>query len=389
MKRISNIEIFQLAFRPFFLFGAIFSVLALVFWLTILYGLNPIQAYGNGVWWHTHEMLFGFVTAIVVGFLLTAVQNWTGTRGLNNNRLMLLVLLWTLARLLLIINPPIPALIIACIDIAFLPLSAVFLAQPLIRSKQAKNMIFIPVLALLTVSNICMHWGLLNQNLPFSLKASHLTVILIVFLVCVIGGRVIPMFTASGTQTTAVTPLKWLEKIALISIGVVAMTILFEQSLANEIKATIFFSTALIHFSRMIRWRFWITYNAPLVWTLHLSYLCIPAAMVGLGFYYLNSSFTFSASIHLLTTGTIGLIILSMISRVSLGHTGRKIISDRTILISFYCLLFSVFFRVLSPLFMIEYLTGLFLSVVAWTLAYGLFVFRYYSILTTPRVDDK
>jgi len=279
--------LWRLAFRPFFLFGALFSLLAMLAWGAFWHGSLLFEPLGGMVWWHQHEMLFGFVAAIVAGFLLTAVQNWTGQRSLHGWPLLAIVLVWLAGRLVMafpgLMSPPgAPnGLSVALVDLAFLPLVAGVMARLVIRAKQWRNLIFVPVLVLLVVANALMHWGLARGDGTLVRAGAHLAVLLITLLMVVLGGRVIPFFTSLRLKRPKAQPGAWLERLAiggvaaLVLIGLLGAAGLVMPALLT---AALAISAGLANLWRLARWEGGRTLREPLLWGLHASY-----AFVGLG----------------------------------------------------------------------------------------------------------
>ncbi|MDP0589875.1 MAG: NnrS family protein, partial [Candidatus Endonucleobacter bathymodioli] len=317
----------RLGFRPFFLGGAIFGAVAIALWLFIYKGKLNIDPFGGGYWWHIHEMVFGFGGAIIAGFLLTAVQNWTGMRGVQGNTLLMLFLIWLLGRIALLFPGMLGDELSNLIDLFFLPAVAFILAKPIIAVKQYRNLFFVPVLLLFTVANTEMYAAIYFPQ-TFTLTFSgYAGVMLITFLMSVIAGRVVPMFTANGTCTDKVTPLPWLDKMASGTIAV-AMIYLLLQPLVGF--STLFFGVLLVfsgvfQFIRWLRWKPWITLSIPLLWSIHIAVKFISFGLIVLGLSYVVVEIEINLAWHLLTVGGMGGMILAMISRVSLGHTGRPL----------------------------------------------------------------
>lgn len=384
-----NISLFRLAFRPFFLFGSLFSLIALTLWVNSLNGILSFSPYGNIFWWHSHEMLFGFVVAIVVGFLLTAVQNWSGIPSIRGYSLLLLFFLWLLARILLLINIESFKIFTAIIDLLFLPVATFFLAKPILKKKLYRNLIFIPVLLAMTTANVLMHWSVLNGNYLYLNQASYSMIFLVTLLMTVLGGRVFPIFTANGTNTRRVESLFGLEILSIISVLLVVIIFAFKLPLPNKWLGLMLVIISLFHFIRFIRWRFWVTLKTPLVWSLHVSYFCIPLGFLMMGLHFLFGLSTLSNTVHIITVGAMGTMILAMISRVSLGHTGRMIVVGKIMAIAFGCLVLAFITRTLLTLLYTNKLHLLTISSVFWCVGYGIFVIQYFPILTKPRVDGK
>lgn len=384
--------LFRLAFRFFFLAAAIFSVLSMAIWAGFLSGEMVIKPYANMSWWHGHEMLFGFGSAIIVGFILTAVQNWTGIPGVKGNKLMLLAAVWLAARVALLF--PIDGMqwAIMVLDVSFLPIAAYFFAKPLIQIKQYRNLFIVLILALLTLANVACHLAYLLNQWSWLSYGNYLAIALITLLIVIIGGRVMPMFTANGTQTSKVTPLPWLEK---LSIGGTALILIIHLTtlvslIPSFVVATIYAVAAVANLIRLLRWRTWITFKVPLVWSLHFSYLCIPLGFMLMAAYYFGFSSNMASAVHLLTVGGIGGVILAMISRVSLGHTARMLQTVPVMNMAFIAILAAALARSVAVLLFPEssvvfYLVAAFL----WCLAFTLFSLTYYPILTKARVDGR
>ncbi|MCW8999412.1 MAG: NnrS family protein, partial [Kangiellaceae bacterium] len=259
----------------------------------------------------------------------------------------------------------------------------------IIRKKLYRNLFFVPLLILMSATNFMMHWALINADYQWISKGSHAMVMLVTFLMCVMGGRVIPMFTANGTRTTKVEPIAWLEKLSIISMALVALAFVVRLDLPNRLLAALALTTAIIHFIRCLRWRFWVTFKTPLVWSLHVSYFCITLGLLLLSMRYWFANISFSLALHLLTVGAMGTMILAMISRVSLGHTGRILVVGKTMGVAFLALILAATTRSLMPLISDDYIGLLVLSGTFWGIGYGLFVVKYFSTLTQPRVDGR
>ena len=378
---------FRLAFRPFFLLGALFSIVSILLWAGTFSGYFQFQPYGGSYWWHIHEMLFGFVSAIIVGFLLTAVQTWTKIPSIKGKPLMALVILWFSARLCLLFPQSIPYYITVSLDVFFLPVAACCLAYPIIRVHLWRNLVFIPILLAMTLVNIAMHSSVLVESSRYLATTSQLMVMLITLVMCIMGGRVFPMFTANGTQTRRIEPINWLEKLSILSVLVLVVLSLNLIAISADIIAGIFIVAGIANWCRAIRWRIWVTFKTPLVWSLHLSYWALSIGLIMMGLAKLQLWLTESLAIHTITVGGMGMMILSMISRVSLGHTGRKILVGPVMATAFILMAFALIIRVFAPFIFSHYPNLILTTGIFWALAYGLFVLIYTPILTRPRID--
>ena len=384
--------IWRLGFRPFFLFGAIFSIFSILIWQLIYTGKLAFSPYGGGYWWHIHEMIFGFVIAIIAGFLLTAVQNWTGQRGIHGKPLLALFSLWLAGRIALLLPEYIPQILTVIIDISFLPTVAWALAKPIIQIKQYRNLFFVPLLTLFTAFNGLFHYAVIAEQALNLATISHSCLLLICFLISVMAGRVTPMFTANGTQTEKVTSLPLLEKITNGSLLLTCITLLVSAFIyiSPQLLAVLFVIAGTSQLIRWLRWRPWITYQVPLLWSLHGAIKFLAYGLLLLAASYLWPELPKHHLWHFLTIGAIGGVILAMIARVSLGHTGRPLQPPLLTTIAFILLPISALLRSLGPwlwpeftLWFIKASSGL------WMLAFLLFVISYAPMLLSARADGR
>ncbi|MCJ8295082.1 MAG: NnrS family protein [Colwellia sp.] len=382
----------RLGFRPFFLSGALFSVIAVTLWLLIYKGSLSLSPLGGGYWWHIHEMIFGFGGAIIAGFLLTAVQNWTGACGTQGSTLLALFLLWLAGRILLLIPDFLGTTLTSIIDLAFLPTVAYVLAKPIIAIKQYRNLFFVPLLALFTLANLEMHLAIAYPSTFNSVYSGYTGVMLVTFLMSVMAGRVAPMFTANGTNTPKATPLPWLDKAANGSLAIAMFSLLLQPLVGFS---AVFFGVLLIIASifqtiRWLRWRPWITLNLPLLWSIHgaMKFICFGLFVLGLS--YLIPEVPSNHVWHLLTIGGMGGLILAMISRVSLGHTGRPLIPPKSMTLAFILISLAALVRTFGPwglpdktLLFIDISGGL------WISAFVIFIIGYAPMLMNARKDGR
>lgn len=382
--------LFSFTFRPFFLGAATLSILSLLLWGMALSG-GQFAPYGGVQFWHGHEMLFGFVGAVVVGFLLTAVQSWTGLRAVNGRPLVLLLILWLAGRVLMAV-PFAPAMLTVFVDLLFFPAAALFLFIPLLARNQSRNYFAVLVLFLLMICNGISHFAVLNGETMLQSQALFSAVLLITVMMAIIGGRVIPMFTANTTQIPAKPRQKWPDRLAL---GLL-WTLLFLSLLALDWQAPdvllsiIYGLSAILLGWRCARWRFISTLSHPLLWSLQLGYWWIVVGLILFSGHHAGLGIPHSMALHSLTAGAMGTLILSMMSRVSLGHTGRPLIANRLITVSLVVILFAALARVLGVWFVAPVSQHLLmLSIVLWCVAYGLFLIRYTPLLINPRADGK
>ncbi len=384
MRGIAAAPVFSLGFRPFFLAGAGFAAIAVAVWALWLYGRLPgAQPTGGMLAWHRHEMPFGFTAAIIAGFLLTAVPNWTGRPGLNGWPLIGLVLVWLIARLAWLM--PMPAILLLALQVPFLPLLACVLGRDLIAAGKRENY---PVLLMVTLLAGCQALtllGIFNEDVNLQRHGVLAALWLVGALMSVIGGRVIPFFIQRGLNrpaTPAAHPLP--GKVLLISAMLAAVS--FAAGLNDAPRVWLALLFALIsglHLLRLWRWHDRGLWRVPLLWSLYLAYTWLAVATLAMALWHLGWMPQQSLATHSLAVGGIGGLVLAMIARVSLGHTGRPLLPSKVIVVGFALVLVAGVSRVLLVPFSGW---GLGLSALLWCMAFGLFLSRYIGILFKPRV---
>lgn len=384
--------IWRQAFRPFFLFACLFSILSISAWALVQAGKLYFTPYGGVTFWHAHEMLFGFVAAIIVGFLLTAVQSWTGLRATHGNPLRVLFTLWLLARIFIVFDIFALQWITAVFDISFLLLAAFFMAKLVLKVKQYRNLIFVPILLLLATANLFTHLSVMTGEINLYTQGMFATVMIITLIMTVIAGRIFPMFTANGTQTTKVNNLAWLEKsvIGLTALLVLIHLVGLQQTLSSNLMVLLYAACSLTHSIRAIRWRPQVTFSTPLVWSLHLAYWFIPISFMMFALHYSGVNISASNALHGLTAGAMSSLILAMIARIALGHSGRPLAPHWSMKYAFAMIVLAGSIRIISPHIQTYFSFNLnVLSAVLWALAFGIYVVIYTPILITPRPDGR
>lgn len=382
--------LFALAFRPLFLGAAALSVLSLLIWGLALSGWQ-FKPYGGVQFWHGHEMLFGFVGAVIVGFLLTAVQSWTGLRSVNGRPLMYLLLLWLVARVLMAV-PLVPEMLIVFVDLLFFPAAAMFLFIPLLVRNQTRNYFAVLALFLLMICNGLSHFAVVNNQPELQSQALYSAVLLITLMMAIIGGRVIPMFTANTTGKPAKNRQVWLDRTALSSLWALLILSLLAPAmqLPAALLSTLFAVSAVLLGWRCANWRFFTALRHPLLWSLHLGYWWLVVGLLLFSGHYAGLNIPASIALHSLTAGAMGLLILSMMCRVSLGHTGRPIVASSLMTVSLLVILIAAIIRVFGVWLLPQYSQQLLLvSVGFWSTAYAMFLFTFIPILSQPRADGK
>ena len=381
----------RLAFRPLFLGGTLFSIIVVAWWSH--FWLNPFnwQPYGGPICWHAHEMLFGFGVSIVVGFLLTAVQTWTGVVGLRGRPLLVLVLAWILGRLLLAFGAGLPHWVVMAGDLLFLIGAAIAMAYPVFKVRQSRNMLFVPILAMLVLLNGLSHWGVATYQPQIALLSLHGAIMMFVFIIAIVGGRVIPFFTANGAGVAKRPPIKWLEIASLGSIMLlVAVAFIGFNTVPKYLLLTLSSFAAIANGWRFLRWNGELCAKIPLLWSLHLSYAFIPLGFILLALYAAGYSASLSAALHCFTVGAMGGMILAMISRVTLGHTGRPLQPPKLMSLGYIAIITGAILRVILPGWFPQGASwAIGLAGGLWVLGYGIYGFYYGPMLVAARVDGR
>ena len=320
--------LWQLGFRPFYLLAAAFAALSVPWWMMHYLGWR-VGAPHVDVNWHMHEMVFGVAVAVIVGFLYTAARAWTGLLTPTRLRLAALAALWTAGRVAMLVAPALPA---ALIDALFLPCAAVPLFFVLKKSGNKRNLFLVVLLALLAFANLTFHavvlqWIALPSTVPI-----QAAILIVVVIESVIGARVIPMFTINGAPGTKpiVNPKR--DRIALALM--VSASLAWVVGLPAPMVAALAVAAACAGLIRVLGWQPHRTVNVPLLWILHASYGWIP-----IGFFLLAAAslgmVSVSAAFHALTVGSMGGLIIGMMTRTALGHTGRLLKAGRAELAMF------------------------------------------------------
>ena len=384
--------LWRLAFRAGFLAAGSFAVISMLRWL---YWMHSPSAWGAGLsaqWWHAHEMVFGFAMPVVAGFLLSAVATWTGTTGTRGLRLQLLFGLWLLARILLWFAteglPPAALWLAWAAEMAFLALLAYELGSRVLAARQWRNVLFLPVLLALALFNTAAY---LESDQPARSTALYYAAVwMMALLVAIVGGRVIPLFTGNRLGLKIAPLPGWLEYAALLCIAAVGL--LSASSAVQTFDGAfrlLCLVGALLHGYRLAHWRGGRTSRVPLLWSMHLSYLCMPLSLLALAVAG-DNPVTTNNVIHLLGLGCVGGMILAMMARVSLGHTGRALETPWYVAVAFALVLLAALLRSALPQLAPELTMWAWrLSAGLWIAAFAIFLYRYLPILSRARADGK
>jgi len=390
MPASQKTALFNLGFRPFFLSAALFSVASIVLWtLYYSYSWSAQPAYMTTMQWHAHEMIFGYAMAVVAGFLLTAVRNWTGVATISGLPLMLLLLGWAVARALPFAGLDVPLIVMAVLDCLFLGGLLVAITIPVAKSKQWKQIGILSKILLILVANILFYAGLggyVEGGIRWGLYGGFYLILALVFMMA---RRVIPFFIEKGLGGSVRVQNSRLLDISSLVIFLVFMIadIVQPDGVLTMILASMLL---LLHSLRLYGWYCHAIWRVPMLWVLYVAYifLVLGFALKAAGWWLGVSPFL---SLHAFAYGGVGLMTLGMMARVSLGHTGRDISQPPAVMPwAFAILAAGALCRVMMPLLMeSEYLLWVKVSQFCWLLAFGLFILSFTTILLRPRVDGQ
>lgn len=373
-------------YRTFFFLGAVFAALSILLWVPLFFGHLSLYSDFSPGDWHTHEIFFGYVAAIVAGFLFTAVPNWTGRTPVRGFPLLLLALLWLAGRLAVTFSASLGWIATTVIDLAFFTVVLVVIAREIIAGRNWRNIRVLVPASLLLIANLCFH---LEAHFDGTSDISRrLAMMAAIVLIMLIGGRIIPTFTRNWLtrQAPGQLPVAFnrFDGMAIaISILALLAWIVFDTGL---ISATLLFPAAVLQFLRLARWQGVRTFRDPLVLILHLGYLFIP---VGLLLLALAGFFPYDvprlAGIHALGVGAIGVMTLAVMVRATLGHSGAPLVAGLRGSFIFLCILLAALSRICGEFSGEFYSVLLHGSAILWALAFIGFALCFIPEIFRPR----
>ena len=386
----AGFDLFDLAFRPGFLGASLFSVITLVLWVLVLSGKISLPSEGLSILvWHFHEMVFGFAAFVALSFLLTASQTWTKLRSMHGKLLMFWCLLWLSVRILLWQDNVSLQYLAYALQLFWWLVGIGFLAQLLYRANN-RNVMLLPLLSIMMLMNMGIIIADVKGDTSLALHFGRTAVLLFALLAGILGGRLTPMFTRNGTRLLAkkanVIETPRLTKVLIIT------------ALINNVYAFIypFFEFALVpgvimitlgclQLAQLYHWNPRASLQVPLLWSLHLTYALLGIGFICLGSSYFTDLIRFADALHIIGVGAIGGMILAIMSRVSLGHTGRLIQSAPLMSVAFLMMFFATLSRFVLPT-LGQTVMGWHLSASLWIGAFALFLLHYSKILISKRL---
>jgi uncharacterized protein involved in response to NO len=391
-----------LAFRPFFLAAGVWSALALVLWVAALVSGTTLPSRFDPLSWHIHAMLFGFVLAAIAGFMLTAIPNWTNRPAVRGAPLAALAALWLVGRIASLVSALMPLALAAALDAAFPAALCAVAAREVLSARNWRNAAMPVPIAVLGIADLLMYLERGGVAMPAGL-GWRLGITAAIVLISVVGGRIVPAFTrnwlakrgaqrlppATGKQDQVAPRLPpvagRLDLAALVALHV-GLAVWTFWPIAQAAGVLLLIGAAL-NLWRLSRWRGLATLAEPLLAILHVGYAWIVVGAALLGASILTSAVPPPAAIHALTAGAIGTMVLAVMTRVSLGHTGRPLTADRATTVIYVLVIAAAAARIAAAFALGSYLLLVEVSGALWAAAFAVFVGRYGPMLLAPRAD--
>ena len=376
-------QLFSYPFRIFFLSMTVLALVAIPLWVMQVNGVISLPLAMPGLFWHQHEMLFGFLSAAIAGFLLTAVCVWTQTERTHGFRLVLLWGVWLAGRLLLATGAELPYWLVQGVNLAFLPLVMVDAGWRIWHSRQKRQLMIMVVLGLLWLMQI----GFVTR---LEMAFSYGALIMAMALISIIGGRITPAFSTGwlrqrGLDSTAVKTVPALDMATVFSLILLMASLVTGWQTVTGVLALL---SGVLMLVRLAGWKGWLVRQEPLLWILHLSILWVPVSLFLLAG-TLFAGWPSNAWSHAAGTGAVACLILGVIARVALGHSGRPLVLPKGMVLAFLAIHLAALIRVLTAFEFIPWHPGIGSSTLLWLFAFGVFLYRYTGILASPRPDGR
>lgn len=387
---LKSFALFDLGFRPFFSGAGIFSVISMLLWfLMYVYKLPILGAQVNPILWHAHEMIFGYTMAVIAGFLLTAVRNWTGVTTYSGSWLVATLACWVVARLAWYLPMDASLQLAAIADLVFMVLLVVGISLPVIQSRQWMQFGIIAKVTTLLIANMLFYMGALGYLEQGERWGIYIGLYLILALIFVMVRRVLPFFIEKGVdESFKPRNSRWLDMATLVLFVIWAILDIFMS--LSPLLVAVSVGLFLLHLWRLVGWYTPGIWQKPLLWSVYVAYGFLTTGFLLKAFSSLHW-LPPSVSLHAFTVGGIGLMTLGMMSRVSLGHTGRNVFEPPEVLtLLFSIMVFDVLFRVAIPLVdATHYSQWIGRSQLLWVLSFAIFSLAYVPMLCRPRIDGR
>lgn len=382
--------VLSVGFRPFFLLASIWAALAMVLWTGMLTGRVSLPSVFDPVAWHAHELIFGYGGAVVCGFLLTAIPNWTGRLPVTGTPLATLAAIWALGRVAVAIGEPLGAANTALADLAFPAALTAIVAREIIAGKNTRNLPVLAVCLMFLAGNAAYHWAAHTGGPASGEHGARIGIAALVILISLIGGRIVPSFTRNWLVKQGPgalpAPMGRFDRAVLgLSIAALATWVLWPE---DRLIGTLLLIAGAAQVLRLSRWTVWRCLSEPLVWVLHLGYLFVP-----LGFLLVGGSLVMpniipaTGALHAWLAGAVGLMTLAVMTRASLGHSGRALAARPVESAIYLLILTAALTRIVAgfggPVWLLD------AAATAWIAGFALFAIAYWPILTRPRLTAK
>ena len=380
--------IFSLGFRPFFFGAGLWAAIAMTLWVFFLAAGLDVPSHLSGVDWHLHEFVFGYSSAVIAGFLLTAVPNWTGRLPVMGWPVAALAGLWLSGRIALLFSAGFSPLLAVLVDLSFIAVVALIIAREIIASKNWRNLKVLVILALIGAANGLFHYEAMTTA-GFDGYGIRTAVALIILLIMVVGGRIIPSFTRNWLmrqpQGHLPAPMGGFDKTTMaISAAALLFWVLLPESVATRPMAAL---AGMLNLARLARWAGHRTFKEPLLAILHIGFFFIPYGFLTIAAGELLPGWSRASQIpHAFTAGAIGLVTLSMLTRTSLGHSGRPLAATKTVTAIYVLVLLGVLTRIAGE-FLPDVEPLLHAAATFWIMGFGLFAVSFVPIFFKPRVQ--
>ena len=376
----------SIGFRPFFLLAALWAAIVVPLWVTLFGGNAELPTGLPPVIWHAHEMIYGYGVGVVAGFLLTAIPNWTGRMPLQGWPLAGLAALWLIGRAAVCGSAWIGPAAAAVCDLAFPVVFLGAILREILAGRNWRNLPMVVALTLLLLGNLLVHLDAVGAADTADI-GNRLGIATLVMLINFVGGRIVPSFTRNWLarerpEVSSPASFGVLDRVvvALVALALLCWLLLPDSPIAPWVEV----AGGLAVLVRLVRWRGEATWSEPLVWVLHLGYGWVAIGLLLLGVNAWLAALPETTALHALTVGAIGTMTLAVMTRASLGHTGRPLTAGRGTTAIYVLIAAAAVLRLVAPLGA-QHMTLLWLSAAAWSGAFGLFVVLFAKPLTAPR----
>ncbi len=382
-RSASGLALFTYGFRPFFLAAGIWAAAGILLWLPQYLGVLVLPTRFGALDWHIHEMLYGYVAAAVAGFMLTAVTNWTGRPPVSGPPLAALVLLWLVGRVAILASAVIGGIAAAVIDVSFLVMLAVVMGRELVAARNWRNLRVLVMLGLLILGNVIFHAEVLRAGAAdYGIRIGIAAVIMLISL---IGGRIVPSFTGNWLMTNnpGRGPVPF-GRFDMLAMGLSGLALLaWIGAPVHPLTGVLLLAAGTTQATRLGRWAGDRTLGDRLVLVLHVAYAFVPAGFLLLGASLFVAAVPASAGLHAWTAGAIGLMTLAVMTRATLGHTGRPLRAGAATQLIYGCVMISAVLRISAALAGSPVLLDI--SAALWIAGFALYVAAYARPLLTRK----